>query len=160
MLDEEKKALEFTNNTIHSFSEDVKKYRFNTAVAKLRELSNFLIREKLKGDLFNYCWSIYLRLIYIITPHFSQELVYESGSDQIIENIEWPKADLSKSLNSKVMLVIQINGKKKGILKVDENIKKDKLVEIIIENQNDYNIDINKTKKVIFVPNKIINFVI
>ena len=51
-------------------------------------------------------------------------------------------------------------GKKKGILKVDENIKKDKLVEIITENQNDYNIDINKTKKVIFVPNKIINFVI
>tara|TARA_B100001248_G_C27372192_1_gene452259 strand:- start:1198 stop:1821 length:624 start_codon:yes stop_codon:yes gene_type:complete len=160
ILDGEKKAYEFTNNTIHSFSEDVKNYRFNTAVAKLRELSNFLIREKLKGDLFNYCWSIYLRLIYIITPHFSQELVYESGSDEIIENIEWPKADLSKTLHSKVIVVIQINGKKKDIIKVDENIKKDKLVEIIIGNQNDYNVDINKTKKVIFVPNKIINFVI
>ena len=160
MLDEEKRAYEFTNNTIHSFSEDVKKYRFNTAVAKLRELSNFLIREKLKGDLFNYCWSIYLRLIYIITPHFSQELVYESGSDQIIENIEWPLADLSKSSNPKVLIVIQINGKKKDIIKVDENIKKDKLVEIITKNQNDYNLSVNKTKKIIFVPKKIINFVI
>ena len=113
MLDEEKKAYEFTNNTIHSFSEDVKNYRFNKAVAKLRELSNFLIREKLNGDLFNYCWSIYIRLIYIITPHFSQELVYESGSDQIIEDIEWPEADLSKLSNTKVMIVIQINGKKR-----------------------------------------------
>ncbi len=160
ILEEEKKAYEFTNNTIYSFSEDIKNYRFNTAVAKLRELSNFLVREKIKGNLFNYCWSIYLRLIYIITPHFSQELVHKSGSDQIIENIEWPLADLNKSANTKVTIVIQINGKKKGIIKVDENIKKDKLVEIIIGNQSDYNININKIKKIIFVPNKIINFVI
>ena len=98
MLDEEKRAYEFTNKTIYTFSEDIKNYRFNTAVAKLRELSNLLIKEKLIGEIFNYCWSIYLRLIYIITPHFSQELVYKSGSDQIIENIQWPQADLSKSL--------------------------------------------------------------
>ncbi len=160
MLDEEKRAYEFTNNTIYSFSEDVKNYRFNKAVAKLRELSNFLIKEKLEGDLFNYCWSIYLRLIYIITPHFSQELVCQSGSDKILENIEWPQADLRKSAKTKVMIVIQINGKKKDVIKVDENIKKDKLVEIIFRNQDDYNINTNKTKKIIFVPNKIINFVI
>ena len=127
MLDEEKRAYEFTNKTIYTFSEDVKNYRFNTAVAKLRELSNLLIKEKLIGEIFNYCWSIYLRLIYIITPHFSQELVYKSGSDKIIENIEWPQADLSKSSNNKVIIVVQINGKKKGIINADENIKKDKI---------------------------------
>ena len=114
MLGREKRAYEFTNKTINAFSEDVKNYRFNTAVAKLRELSNLLIKEKLTGQMFNYCWSIYLRLIYIITPHFSQELVYKSGSDLIIENIDWPQADLSKSSNNKVIIVVQINGKKKG----------------------------------------------
>ena len=118
MLGREKRAYEFTNKTINAFSEDVKNYRFNTAVAKLRELSNLLIKEKLTGQMFNYCWSIYLRLIYIITPHFSQELVYKSGSDLIIENIDWPQADLSKSSNNKVIIVVQINGKKKGVLKV------------------------------------------
>ena len=160
MLDQEKRAYEFTNKTIYTFSEDVKNYRFNTAVAKLRELSNHLIKEKLEGEIFNYCWSIYLRLIYIITPHFSQELVYKSGSDQIIENIEWPQADLSKPSNNKVIIVVQINGKKKGIIKVDENIKKDRLIETIVGSQSNYSINIKKTKKIIFVPNKIINFVI
>ena len=57
------------------------------------------------------------------------------------------------------MIVIQINGKKKDVIKVDENIKKDKLVELIIGNQNNHNINANKAKKIIFVPNKIINFV-
>ena len=160
MLDAEKRAYEFTNKTINTFSEDVKNYRFNTAVAKLRELSNLLIKEKLVGEIFNYCWSIYLRLIYIITPHFSQELVYKSGSNQIIENIEWPQADLIKSSNNKVIIVIQINGKKKGIIEVDENINKEKLIETIVGSQNNYSINIKKTKKIIFVPNKIINFVI
>ena len=97
MEDKEKKIYEFTNNTINTFSEDIKKYRFNTAVAKLRELSNILIKEKLEGDILNYCWSIYLRLIYIITPHFSQELVCKSGSNIILEDTRWPKADLKKS---------------------------------------------------------------
>ena len=51
-------------------------------------------------------------------------------------------------------------GKKKGIIKVEENIKKDRLIETIVKNQNNYSININNTNKVIFVPNKIINFVI
>ena len=160
MSDQEKRAYEFTNKTIFTFSEDVKNYRFNTAVAKLRELSNHLIKEKLAGDIFNYCWSIYLRLIYIITPHFSQELAYKSGSDQLIENMQWPQADLSKSSNNKVIIVVQINGKKRGIIKVDENIKKDRLIETIVGSQNNYSINIKNTKKIIFVPNKIINFVL
>ncbi len=160
MLDEEKRAYEFTNKTIYTFSDDVKNYRFNKAVAKLRELSNFLIKEKLEGEIFNYCWSIYLRLIYIITPHFSQELVYRSGSKQIIENTEWPLADLSKSSNNTVIIVVQINGKKKGIIKVHENIKKDRLIETIVGSQSNYSINIKKAKKIIFVPNKIINFVV
>ncbi len=157
---EEKKAYEFTNKTISLFSEDVKKYRFNTAVAKLRELSNFLIRRKLEGDIFDYCWSIYLRLIYIITPHFSQELAYNAGSDQIIENVKWPEADLNISSNSEETIVIQINGKKKGTINVEENVTKDKLIETILGSQNHYSINLSKTKKIIFVPNKIINFVV
>ena len=114
----------------------------------------------MEGEIFDYCWSIYLRLIYIITPHFSQELVYKSGSKQIIEHIEWPQADLSKSTNNTVIIVVQINGKKKGVIRVHENIKKDKLIETIVGSKSNYSININKAKKIIFVPNKIINFVI
>ena len=160
MSDKEKRAYRFTNNTINTFSEDIKKYRFNTAVAKLRELSNFLIKEKLVGDTFNYCWSVYLRLIYVITPHFSQELVSKSGSDKIIENMKWPEVDLNKSSDTTVTVVIQINGKKRGIVKVDENITKETLIKTILGSQNQYSINITKAKKIIFVPNKIINFVI
>ena len=71
-----------------------------------------------------------------------------------------PQADLSKSTNNTVIIVFQINGKKKGIIKVHENIKKDKLIETIVGSQSNYSINIKKAKKIIFVPNKIINFVV
>ena len=57
-------------------------------------------------------------------------------------------------------IVIQINGKKKGTIKVDENTKKDRVIETIIGSQNNYSINLKKAKKIIFVSNKIINFVI
>ena len=50
--------------------------------------------------------------------------------------------------------------KKKGVIEIDENIKKDRLIKTIVGSQNNYSIDVKKTKKIIFVPNKIINFVI
>ena len=87
-------------------------------------------------------------------------MVYKSGSDQIIENIEWPQADLSNPSNNKVIIVVQINGKKKGTIKVDENTKKDRVIETIIGSQNNYSINLKKAKKIIFVSNKIINFLI
>ena len=74
--------------------------------------------------------------------------------------MQWPQADLSKPSNNKVIIVVQINGKKKGIIKVDENIKKDRLIETVVGSQENYNINIKNTKKIIFIPNKIINFVI
>jgi len=65
-----------------------------------------------------------------------------------------------KPSKNKVIIVIEKNGKKKGIIKVDENIKKDRLIETIVGTQSNFSINIKKAKKIIFVPNKIINFVI
>ena len=56
------------------YTDDIKNYRFNTAVAKLREMDNHALKTKMSASLSNYCWSIFLRLISIITPHFSDEL--------------------------------------------------------------------------------------
>ena len=72
--DEELNVFKISQKTISEFSDDIKNYRFNTAVAKLREFSNILLKKSLNKYLKNYTWSIYLRLISIITPHYSEEI--------------------------------------------------------------------------------------
>ncbi len=150
----------FTNRVIKEYSEDIKNYRFNTAVAKLRELSNLLTGTKMKKNMFDFCWSIFLRLIYIIVPHFSQELASNSGLDGLIEDLDWPVSDEAYIESKKVSIVIQINGKKKGVMNIKKDLKKDSIMKNILSEGSGYDIDEAKIKNVIFIPNKIINFVI
>ena len=58
LTDKEKEIFKISQKTIFEFSEDIKNYRFNTAIAKLREFSNSLQKKELNRSLKNYCWSI------------------------------------------------------------------------------------------------------
>ena len=114
----------------------------------------------MKKNMFDFCWSIFLRLIYIIVPHFSQELASNSGLEGLIEDLDWPVSDEAYIESKKVSIVIQINGKKKGVMNIKKDLKKDSIMKNILSEGSGYDIDEAKIKNVIFIPNKIINFVI
>ena len=98
--EKEKNTYTLIQKTIIGYTNDIKNYRFNTAVAKLREMANHAFKTNMSKDLFNYNWSIFLRLISIITPHFSDELAEKSGFKEILINLNWPDFD-SSSLDEK-----------------------------------------------------------
>jgi leucyl-tRNA synthetase len=150
---------DFLNSVITNYTDDIKNYRFNNAVAKIRELSNKLIKQKISNPLFNYCWSTYLRLFSIITPHFSSELAEIGGFNKNFENIFWPTAEFNKKISNKALVILQVNGKKKGSLSVDEKVNKDDILKILSNSEEYSGIIDGKIKKIIYVPNKIINFV-
>ena len=156
----DKEIYDFTNKTISKYTEDIKNYRFNTAVAKLRQFSNLLLKSNLEGNIFNFSWSTYLRLIYIIVPHFSQELASLSGLKSSLEELKWPVSDNKNfSETEDVTIVVQINGKKRAVIKSEKDITQEGLIEKIKRDHESHGIISNDIKKVIFIPNKIINFV-
>ena len=155
----DEEIYDFVHKVINGFTEDIKNYRFNTAIAKLRELSNKLIKSNINKDLFNFSWSIYLRLIYIIIPHFSQELLNIGGYKGFVHELNWPIFDKETVENFSTNIVVQINGKKKFLLDVPINIEKDELIKTIKKSSIYNGIIDENIKKVIYVPNRIINFV-
>ena len=159
LTDKEKEIFKISQKTIFDFSEDIKNYRFNTAIAKLREFSNSLQKKELNRSLKNYCWSIYLRLISIITPHFCEEVASNAGLSEFICELDWPKFNKVYLKEENIKMVVMINGKKKGIVKVSSNINQDGLIDIINKDVSIPIIHGDKFKKIIFVENKIINFV-
>ena len=160
LKNEDKEIYDFTNRTISKFTEDIKNYRFNTAVAKLRQFSNLLLKSNLERNVFNFSWSIYLRLMYIIVPHFSQELASLSGLNSSLEELKWPVSNHKSFVKiENVTIVIQINGKKRAVKKFEKDITKEKLIDTIKRDPEIHGITLNNIKKVIFIPNKIINFV-
>ena len=100
-----KETYNLIQKTIIGYTDDIKNYRFNTAVAKLREMANHALKTKMTKDLSDYCWSIFLRLISIITPHFSDELAEKSGFNNVLINLKWPDFDGS-DLNEKIVDIV------------------------------------------------------
>ena len=73
----------------------------------------------------------------------------------------WPDYDQKIIKEDKINFVIQINGKKRGLIKLDNNKSKDEIMEIVKEEKSltKYLKD-NKILKIIFVPKKLINIII
>ena len=150
---------DFLNSVITNYTDDIRNYRFNNAVAKIRELSNKLVKQKVTKPLFDYCWSIYLRLFAIITPHFSSELAETAGLKKNLEDLFWPTAGKTSKRNDKILVILQVNGKKRGSLILEKEMSKDDILKILSNSEKYSGIIDNEIKKIIYVPNKIINFV-
>ena len=99
----------------------------------------------------------FLNLILII-PHFSFECLNQIDKN---ENYIWPSYDKKILLEKIIPLVIQINGKKRLVIKVDRDIKEENIMDIIFKHENIKKYLENKEiKKKIFVPNRLINIII
>ena len=145
---------------------DLRNYRFNTAVAKLREFANILFKVESKNKVLNnYGWSIFVRLIYPFVPHLSEELAFLGGlKGETISEMPWPEP--SKNINfmgkapAKCNLVIQVNGKKKFVISVDTNLNQDDFLKELDKQKPDFRITLKVVKKLVYIKNKIANFVV
>ena len=157
----ENKLLYFVHQTIKNYSTDIETYKFNSAIAKLRELSNKLLTcSEINENFFNYSWSIFIRLIFIFTPHFSEEVASLAGFKKGLTKLSWPNFNPIFIQTSNCKIVIQINGKKKSIIEVKNDTAESELIDLLKENIQTKEIFEENIKKIFFVKNKIINFVI
>ena len=145
------------------------RFSFNTAIAAIMELINF-IPEKYKENnasneqkfCLNEAISFSLKMLFPIAPHIC-EYLWEKFNDSENSSIEssWPLFDMSIIEVKEFELIIQVNGKVRGKVFIEKNMKEDEIKEISMRIENvKKSIGTNAIKKVIFVKDKLINFVI
>ena len=157
--DEEKLDI-LLNQTIGSITNHLEKFEFNTAVSDLMKLNN-QISEYLKnnnhissGMKKNIIQNICL-LLNPFAPHISSEIFYKNFNTEITQ-LSWPNIDNKKIESPTYELVIQINGKKKHAMEVPTGLQQLEIEKLCLES---YELAASKYKRVIFVQDKIINFV-
>jgi len=152
--------IKFTNQLIHKVSQNLEKFHYNVIVANLYEMYNFLIKEidkpiKKKVLIENY--KKILILLNPFIPHFSNECLSTINEYQI----NWPSVSKKDLIEDEINFVVQINGKKRAILKVKRDMIEKEILEAIKLNQGiEKFINNQKIKKSIFVPNRLINIII
>lgn len=154
------------HHTIHRVSKDLEELGFNTSIAALMELVNELYKLKAEQPISNDpLWreaiTTLLLLLAPIAPHIAEELWQQIGEAGSIHASQWPNYDQKYLLSDTMTIVVQVNGKVRATVLITTEASKEEV--IIAAGQDSKVMDYLKNKKIrntIYVPNKLVNFVV
>ncbi len=161
--DETSKDINELKIIINEVSENIETFQFNKSVAKIYEFVNILNEALLKNKLSqkSFKWSLEKLSIILqpFVPHISEEIWSSLGNQTLCINESWPFEDVIKK--SEIKIAIQINGKTREIIEVDNKISKEKILKIAkLNDKIKKNLSDKKIIREIYVPGKIVNLVI
>lgn len=151
------------HKTIKKVTEDFHRESLNTVVAALMEFVNDLYKFKLEG--FSEDWrqvlEDLLKMLMPFAPHISSELWQQLGNNNFIEESGWPEWDEEMLKTSEIQIVVQVNGKLRGKIKISTELEKQQILEKAKQEENVAKFLADKEIiKEIVVPGKLINFVV
>ena len=158
-----------THKTLLKVKDDYeRRHSFNTAVAAIMELTNFVPREYLSNkaslterSAADEAIKNILIMISPIAPHVSQELWSMLDNEDMIINVNWPNVNEKLLIENLVELVIQVNGKLRGKIEIETDLANEEVEVLALKNENVHkHIEGKKIKKFIYIPNKLINIVV
>ena len=143
---------------------DMQRLQFNTVVSAAMKLFN-LLQTLTENDenilLLHEGISILLRILTPITPHITHELWINLGMGDDILNAPWPEVVKEALITDSVEMIVQINGKLRSRITVPNNAPQNLVEETVLADSHVQRIlQGNSSKKIIIVPNKLVNIVI
>jgi leucyl-tRNA synthetase len=157
-------ARRSTHKTIAAVTDDLDKFRFNRAVARIRELTNTL--EELPSsepgapEVLRKGLETLTRLLGPMMPHLAEEMWQTLGGDGLLADQPWPVADPELTRDEQVTIAIQVNGKLRGTLDVPRDTDKAAIEKAALELPQVLRwLEGRPPRKIIVVPNRIVNIV-
>jgi leucyl-tRNA synthetase len=151
-----------THQTISFVTEDLDRFHFNKAVARLRELTN-AVEENVRasGAVLREGLETTVRLLSPMMPHLAEELWQALGHRELLVDQPWPKADPALLLAETVTLAVQVNGKLRGTVELPRDAGEGDAREAALALPNVISaLGGRAPRKTIVVPNRIVNVVV
>jgi leucyl-tRNA synthetase len=151
----------YTNKFIKKMTNNLENFHYNVIIANLHEMHSFLIKEinkKYQKKILLENYKKILITIMPILPHLSNEC-FDVIAEQ--DKIVWPSYDKTLIKDETNKIVIQVNGKKRGLIDTKPNLSEEELMKLVNLDNNltKYLLD-KKIKKKIYIKNKLINIII
>tara|TARA_B100001057_G_scaffold214633_1_gene214961 strand:- start:2723 stop:5281 length:2559 start_codon:yes stop_codon:yes gene_type:complete len=165
LSDEGRVLLTEVHQNLNEVTKSIEKFQMNVAVAKIYEMVNYISRYK---SINTYCktavresLNILIRIIEPMTPHLAEECWSMMKNKSNLNNEPWPEVNQEFLIKSEIIMVIQVNGKRRGEIKIAPDAKEAEVLDKVYSIKNIADLISNKkVKKSIFVPNKILNIVV
>jgi len=153
-----------THKTIQAVTDDITRFHFNKAVARVRELTNHLETLTPQSPVDEAALyegiTVAIQLINPFMPHLGEELWKQLGHTEALAIHAWPKAEAALLVDDSVTIAVQINGKLRTTIELPKDMDRALTEQKVLELQTIRDALKDKTvAKVIVVPNRIVNVV-
>ncbi|KRM56131.1 leucine--tRNA ligase [Lacticaseibacillus sharpeae] len=151
------KLTKVYNETVKKVTKDYTDLHFNTAIAQMM----VFINEANKVDAlpFEYCEG-FVKMLAPVAPHLMEEIWSIFGHDETISYEPWPTYDESALVSDEVNVVVQVNGKLRAQIKLAKDTSKEDTQQAAMGQPNVQKFTEGKDiKKVVVIPNKLVNIV-
>jgi len=144
--------------TIRKVGEDIPRLSYNTAVAAMMEYMNVLR----KSDRVPRRAEVepLVQLVAPFAPHLAEELWQQLGHDTSVFDSRWPGFDPSLLTEDEIDLVVQVNGKMRGRIRVSRDITQESALAAAMQDEAVAKFITSTPKKVVFVPGRLLNVVV
>jgi leucyl-tRNA synthetase len=144
--------------TIAAVTGDIEALRFNTAISRLMEFTNFFTAQEVRPK---SAMEAFTLLLAPMAPHIAEELWQVLGHDQTVSEQPWPGYDPALLKDDEVEIPIQINGKLRGRVVVAADADRAQIESTAREDPKIASLLDGKTvRKVVVVAGKLVNFVV
>jgi leucyl-tRNA synthetase len=153
-----------THATIGEVTEDIEGFRFNTAISRLMELTNAVIREREAGlagtPAYAEAVDTLLTLMAPITPHIAEELWHRRGHEGSIHRAAWPDADPALTASDTIELPVQVDGKLRDRLVVTPDTPAEEIERMALASEHVQRYLAGRAPmRVVQIPGKLVNVV-
>ncbi|MCE5271585.1 leucine--tRNA ligase [bacterium] len=166
----EQDILRVMHNSIRGAGDDLERMHFNTALSRIMELVNVLVpyageetgNAPVSLTFLAEALEVLVKLLAPFAPHFCEELWQSAlGRNGSVFRSEWPSWDKEILKEDVVTLVVQVNGKLRSHLDAPRGLSQDKACELALADEKvGRYVDSSKIRKIIYVPDKLLNFVV
>tara|TARA_B100001093_G_scaffold417856_1_gene408927 strand:- start:1299 stop:2285 length:987 start_codon:yes stop_codon:yes gene_type:complete len=152
----------FTNQILHKITQNLENFHYNVIIANLHEIYNFFSKVILNKNLniksLNTNYLKILKIISPVLPHLSSECLEDLGQPS---KFNWPTIEEKYLSNDIVKIVVQFNGKKRGIIECQKDFNEKDVIDLVKNTTDLKKYFLNsEIMKNIYVKNKIINFIL
>jgi leucyl-tRNA synthetase len=158
---DDQEYLRVIHKSIAAVTDDVDRFRFNRAVARIRELTNLLSNDIKHPGVLRFGLETLVQLVSPMMPHIAEELWQRLGHDVLLVDMPWPRADPAYLADETVTLAVQVKGKLRGTLNMPVDSDNATVERAALALEGVLRITGGAIpRKVIVIPNKVVNVVI
>lgn len=145
------------HKAIKAVTQDIERFSYNTAISRMMELVNFMYSH---GTTKEYC-KVLTQLLAPFAPFTSEEIWHALGEKNSVHLSQWPQYDDAKTVDDTITIVAQVNGKVRDKFDLPTDATKEEVEALAKQSEKvSKYLESGTILKTIFVPKKLINFVI